>query len=128
MDYYSIRLVHIYTQMKNTKRPYFTHFVIEVQTQSDTNSIKWIKKKTTLLLDSLKIKSVKEISHKFDPHGISFVNILSSSHIAIHSWPEKQYLHIDLVTCTKNLNKKFMENVARKVFLESRIIIHELSY
>ena len=114
--------------MRNIKRPYFTHFVIEVETEENIDSAGWVKDKTALLLNFLQIKSVKEIFHKFTPQGISFVSILSSSHMAIHSWPENRYLHIDLVTCTKNLDKKRMESVVQQVFLNSRTTVHELSY
>lgn len=38
--------------------------------------------------------------HRFDP-GLSGVFILGESHLAYHSWPEKQYLNLDIVTCTK---------------------------
>ncbi len=45
----------------------------------------------------------------------SMIFILSESHIALHSWPNKGYLHIDIVTCTKGGLKlkslqKFVEN------------------
>jgi S-adenosylmethionine decarboxylase proenzyme len=38
--------------------------------------------------------------HHFDP-GISGVFILGESHLAFHSWPEKGYINIDIVTCSK---------------------------
>ncbi|KPJ73573.1 hypothetical protein AMJ48_01110 [Parcubacteria bacterium DG_74_1] len=37
--------------------------------------------------------------YKFSPHGITGVILLAESHIALHSWPEINYLAIDIFTC-----------------------------
>ena len=37
--------------------------------------------------------------HKFSPQGITGVVLLAESHIALHSWPEYNYLAIDIFTC-----------------------------
>ncbi len=37
--------------------------------------------------------------HKFEPHGLTILYMLSESHISIHTFPEKQYLALDLYTC-----------------------------
>lgn len=49
---------------------------------------------------------VKETSHKFSPEGETIVFILSESHCTIHTYPEHNYLSIDIYICneTKNLN------------------------
>ena len=86
------------------KRPFLRHFVIETSGESkDLNSIAWLHRKVKILVKSLGVTSIKRIYHKFSPQGISLVYILSASHAALHSWPEENYLHIDLVTCTKNI-------------------------
>lgn len=36
---------------------------------------------------------------KFDPQGITGTLLLSTSHLAIHFWPEKSFLHLDIFTC-----------------------------
>jgi len=42
---------------------------------------------------------LKAMIHKFEPQGVSGVVLLEESHIAMHSWPERDYLGIDLFTC-----------------------------
>lgn len=37
--------------------------------------------------------------HKFSPQGITGVVLLAESHIALHFWPEINYLAIDIFTC-----------------------------
>ncbi|WP_215142483.1 adenosylmethionine decarboxylase [Exiguobacterium qingdaonense] len=43
---------------------------------------------------------VREVAfHKFAPHGVSGVVIISESHLTIHSFPEHGYASIDVFTC-----------------------------
>ena len=37
--------------------------------------------------------------HKFEPHGVSGVILLSESHVSIHTWPEEGYAALDIFTC-----------------------------
>ena len=37
--------------------------------------------------------------HSFSPQGCSGVAILAESHLAFHSWPELDYVGIDIFTC-----------------------------
>lgn len=58
-------------------------------------------------LKRILIKAVKKAKntpleiaiHKFNPQGITGVVLLAESHIALHSWPEFDYLAIDIFTC-----------------------------
>ena len=46
---------------------------------------------------------VTEAFHRFAPHGISGVIIITESHLAIHTWPEYGYAAVDLFTCGDEL-------------------------
>jgi S-adenosylmethionine decarboxylase len=37
--------------------------------------------------------------HQFDPQGITGFYLLSESHLAFHTWPEKGQISFDLYTC-----------------------------
>ena len=39
--------------------------------------------------------------HKFPVQGVTGVILLAESHIAIHTWPEHDYISIDIFTCGK---------------------------
>jgi S-adenosylmethionine decarboxylase len=43
---------------------------------------------------------------KFNPGGLTGVLLLAESHIAFHSWPEFNYLAIDIFSCGKNTRPK----------------------
>ena len=42
---------------------------------------------------------VQSAFHRFSPHGISGVLVISESHLAVHTWPEYGYAAVDLFTC-----------------------------
>lgn len=37
--------------------------------------------------------------HRFEPHGVSGVVVISESHLTIHTWPEYGYAAVDVFTC-----------------------------
>jgi len=42
---------------------------------------------------------VGEFFHRFSPHGVSGVVVISESHLTIHTWPEHGYAAADVFTC-----------------------------
>ncbi len=58
------------------------------------------------------VKKIK--SPKYPYEGYSIIQVIQESHIAIHTWPEYNYLAIDIFSC-----KKFNEN--KIIFLLKKI-------
>ena len=42
---------------------------------------------------------LKTAFHKFNPHGVSGVVIISESHFTVHTWPEHSYAAVDIFSC-----------------------------
>ena len=42
---------------------------------------------------------VSECFHEFSPHGITGGLVIAESHLSIHTWPEHQYVAIDIFSC-----------------------------
>jgi len=64
--------------------------------------------------------------HKFSPQGITGVVLLAESHVALHSWPEINYLAIDIFTCgTKAIPHKALEHF-KKVFQPKKVRVIEV--
>ena len=42
---------------------------------------------------------LKTAFHRFEPHGVSGVVVISESHLSIHTWPESGYAAVDFYTC-----------------------------
>lgn len=38
-------------------------------------------------------------THHFSPHGITGIYLLSESHLSYHTWPESNFISLDLYTC-----------------------------
>ncbi|MCU0666258.1 MAG: adenosylmethionine decarboxylase [Candidatus Omnitrophica bacterium] len=69
---------------------------------------------------------LKAITYKFHPKGITGVVLLSESHIALHSWPEFEYMAIDIYTCGKKTNPLNALEYLKKIFNPKRIEIQEI--
>ena len=64
--------------------------------------------------------------HKFHPQGITGVILLAESHIALHSWPEFNYLAIDIFTCGDKAKPYKALNYLKKVFKPKKVVIKEI--
>ncbi len=54
--------------------------------------------------------------HKFNPHGMTGVLLLAESHISFHSWPEHNYVALDIFTCgPKTFPEKALEVLKKKI-------------
>ncbi len=45
------------------------------------------------------VTPLHEHLHAFSPHGVTGVVVIAESHFSIHTWPEHQYVAVDLFTC-----------------------------
>lgn len=52
---------------------------------------------------SIGAKIVKECMHKFEPIGVSYIAVITTSHFSIHTWPEFGYAAIDIFSCNEEV-------------------------
>lgn len=69
----------------------------EIALLNDANRLKEIAER---VVESIGAKIVEEKIHLFDPIGITYFAIISTSHFSIHTWPEHAYAAIDLFSCS----------------------------
>ena len=43
---------------------------------------------------------VRECIHSFEPIGISYIAVITTSHFSIHTWPEYGYAAVDIFSCS----------------------------
>jgi S-adenosylmethionine decarboxylase len=79
------------------------------------------------VVDRLGLTRVSEHSHYFHP-GVSTVIILSESHLSAHTWPEFEYMHVDIVTCVKKLTAEALEKAFQAAFQPARSHLVRLDY
>lgn len=70
--------------------------------------------------------AIKVECHKFSPQGITGVALLGESHIAIHSWPEMDYLAIDIFTCGNRATPHKALAYLREVYRPQRVEVREI--
>ena len=109
--------------------PVIDHWVLQVhgipaERINDTDRLQ------VLLEDAvrrLNLTQVSSHSHYFGP-GVSTVIILSESHLSVHTWPELGYMHVDIVTCVKQLTPEKVDSVFRDLFQPEFVQVVQLEY
>ena len=107
---------------KIDKFPTINHCVIEISNipENCLNNADLVKFLDLLCINE-DLHIVEKFHHVFEPHGFSLVYILKESHIAMHSWPNRSYLHIDLVTCSlKETDLDSLNNFITKYFKDEK--------
>jgi S-adenosylmethionine decarboxylase len=89
---------HMICDIKNIKNVKLLNSVADVAGLFD-----WI-------CDNYGFTVLQKIEHRFEPQGFSLLYLLSESHLSIHTFPEKNYVAIDLYTCKQYCdNSVYME-------------------
>ena len=81
--------------------PKVTHIVVEMVGIRDMSGTR-VRRAVAQILDRLNLHPVDNggYEYTFPNNGFTFVQLLKESHIACHVWPERGYMHVDIVTCT----------------------------
>lgn len=93
-----------------------THIIVDCY-ECDTKKLDDVKHLETLLVEAALQAGceIREVAfHKFAPHGVSGVVIISESHITIHTYPEYQIAMVDIFTCGNKANP----NIAVSLIIE----------
>lgn len=62
--------------------------------------------------------------HRFEPHGVSGVVVISESHLTIHTWPELSYAAVDIFTCGEHIDPwEALETITQELNAEEAHVI-----
>lgn len=69
--------------------------------------------------------------YTFPSKGITGIIALAESHVAIHTWPETNYVTLDVFICNYKLNnikraKKLFKAIVN-LFASKKVVIHEIN-
>ena len=111
------------------KRPYFQHYVIEILDleKSAVKNATALRSLAKEFIKKAQLSVCDEINYKFYPRGTTIVFIMSSSHMSLHSWPENNYVHIDLLVC-KKLRISTLKSLVPKIFKAKQYFFHKIDY
>lgn len=82
-----------------------------------------------ILLQAVKVSGntpLKTIVHKFYPQGVTGLILLAESHIAVHTWPELDYIAIDIFTCGAETNPDKALSYLRKIIKPKREMVKKI--
>jgi S-adenosylmethionine decarboxylase proenzyme len=85
-------------------------------TAPEMDSVEWVREQMLEAARVAQATIVTDSFHRFEPHGISGVVVISESHIAIHTWPERRYAAIDVFTCNSRLHVDRAAEFLARVF------------
>ncbi|MBI4981889.1 MAG: adenosylmethionine decarboxylase [Candidatus Omnitrophica bacterium] len=69
---------------------------------------------------------LKAVVHKFPVQGITGVILLAESHISVHTWPEHDYVAIDIFTCGEKTQPLKALEYLKKKFLPEKVKFEEV--
>ncbi len=104
------------------------HLLIELY-DCDTNLINDVIKIEELMLEAVKISGATTLNstfHKFSPHGVSGVVVISESHFSIHTWPEYGYCALDIFTCGNEIKSHLALEYLKKELSAGNISVTEV--
>jgi S-adenosylmethionine decarboxylase len=77
-----------------------THFVVDFwDCGVDLNDIDELERIFVTTVDKANCTLLNKYFHKFSPQGVSGAIVLAESHITFHSFPESNYISLDIYTC-----------------------------
>lgn len=57
---------------------------------------------------------LNSVEHHFEPQGLTYVLLLSQSHLIVHTWPEYKTLILDLYVCSENFDfEGFIDKIGK---------------
>ena len=83
------------------------HLIADIRNISNIELLKTvdgIKPLMEKIIKDVKLNVVGEIHKQFEPVGATSLYLLAESHLSAHSYPELNYLAIDLYHCSNDIN------------------------
>lgn len=116
--------------MSKTVKIYIDHHVAQAWGVNPAilNNRKQLLDSALRMAKEMKLTIVESFVHKFEPHGLSLVLVISESHLAIHTWPELGYMNIDVLSCSPKSNLENLEEALKKELSPSRIKSKQIKY
>ena len=91
---------------------------VEKRKMEKTKVVKSILKKA---IKNSKLKVISSCFHQFKPFGVSGIYLLRESHLSIHTWPEFEYLALDIFTCGSEKEAKNAFEILKKEFKPKKV-------
>lgn len=105
------------------------HYIVEAS-GCDPDIISSVSRVEDILVRAAELAGVQIWSisfHRFQPHGVSGVVVISESHLSVHTWPEVGYVALDIYTCGKEAKPEVAVEYALEQFKATSVHVTEIS-
>jgi S-adenosylmethionine/arginine decarboxylase-like enzyme len=120
--------IYTFENQKEEKFPFVDHYTFKIfgVPKNVILQKKAVLKITNDFCTTHKLKIVDTKITQFKGKGLSITFILSTSNLLVHTWPELNAVHMDLITCSPIYNKGQMGETISKLFGTSNIEIRRI--
>lgn len=87
------------------------------------DDVEAVKKAAHMAIEFVGAQIVEECVHEFEPIGVTYFAVISTSHFSIHTWPEYGYAAIDIFSCKDEVVEGISEKL-KELFEAKRIELH----
>lgn len=87
------------------------------------DDVEAVKKAAHMAIEFVGAQIVEECVHEFEPIGVTYFAVISTSHFSIHTWPEYGYAAIDIFSCRDEVVEGISEKL-KELFEAERIELH----
>lgn len=75
------------------------------------NDMEQVKEIARNMIKEIHSEIVEECCHQFQPIGITYIAVISTSHFSIHTWPEYGYAAVDIFSCDSEVPELVAEKL-----------------
>jgi spermidine synthase len=104
-----------------------THAICEFWGASHLNSVERAERALREAAAAGNVTLIDVFVHQFAPHGVSGIAVIAESHLAIHTWPEYDYMAADFFTCGHNADVDAIIRVLGAAFEASRVDVRRIN-
>lgn len=81
------------------ERPYMELAEVELKVSEGLTTSDSIETLLTDIAIKFDLQLLETVIYEFEPHGITGLAVVGESHIAVHTWPERDYCHVLMSSC-----------------------------
>lgn len=105
------------------------HYIVEAS-GCNPEVLKSVEKVEQIMVKAAEKAKVQVWSisfHRFRPHGVSGVVVISESHLSVHTWPEFSYVALDIYTCGDKAKPDDAVEYAIQMFEATSVHVTEIT-
>lgn len=80
----------------------------------------------TAVAETTGLRVLETQYHDFEPQGATAALLLSESHLTAHTWPEEEYVAVDLFTCSAATRVDRVQEALRRALEPQTIAVREV--